>query len=140
MRTTLIAIFLTVLSSVAWSADVLTADAARKAALAGELTVVDIRTREEWAQTGLPDVAHAMDMTEKGFARRLVELYEAHPNRPMAIICASGARSTYVVTALRERGLDRLVNIREGMTGGQHGPGWLAKKLPVRALEQPLSQ
>ena len=36
--------------------------------------------------------------------------------------------------------VDRLVNIREGMTGGQHGPGWLAKKLPVRAREQPLAQ
>ena len=55
MRTTLIAILLTVLSTVAWSADVLTADEARKAALAGELTVVDIRTHEEWAQTGLPE-------------------------------------------------------------------------------------
>jgi rhodanese-related sulfurtransferase len=79
-----------------------------------------------------------MDMTQQGFAQRLVELYEAHPNRPMAIICASGARSTYVVTALRERGLKRLVNIREGMTGGRNGPGWLAKNLPVRSIDQPI--
>ena len=138
MRTILMALLLAVTSSSTWAADVLSADAARKAALAGELTIVDIRTPQEWAQTGVPDVAHAMDMTRKGFAQRLIELYEAHPDRPMAIICASGARSTYVVTALEQRGLTRLVNIREGMSGGQHGKGWIANSLPTRRADQPL--
>lgn len=140
MRAILIAILFATMSSFAWAADALTPEDARKAALAGELTIVDIRTPQEWAQTGLPDVAHAIDMTQKGFAQRLVELYEAHPERPMAIICASGARSTYVVTALEQRGMDRLLNIREGMTGGKYGPGWLARKLPVRATDQPMTK
>ena len=138
MRLFLAAILFSLFSTLGWSADGLSAEDARKAALDGELTVVDIRTKQEWKTTGLPDVAHAMDMTQKGFVSRLLDLYEAYPDRPMAIICASGARSTYVVTALRERGLRRLINIREGMTGGPNGPGWLAKKLPVRTVDQPI--
>lgn len=137
MRAMLFLLYVLLLPVSAWSADVMSAADARKAALAGELTLVDIRRPEEWAETGVPDVAHVLDMTQSGFAKRLVELYQAHPNRPMALICASGARSTYVVTALEERGFDRILNVREGMFGSQHGPGWLKQELPVRAPGRP---
>lgn len=140
MRKLLLLILIALMPINAWSADVLSAQAARKAALAGEVTLVDIRRPDEWAVTGVPDVAHAMDMTQPGFAKRLVELYQAHPDRPMALICATGGRSTYVATALEQRGMTRIVNVREGMLGSQDGPGWVAHNLPVRKADQPRAE
>ena len=136
MRTLILAALAFMISSVAIAADVITATEAREAALAGEVTLVDIRTPQEWAATGVPDVAHALDMTEAGFVGKLLALYEEHPDRPLALICATGGRSTYVATALEERGLDRLLNVSEGMSGSQHGPGWLARSLPVRRADE----
>lgn len=137
MRALLLILWISLIPVSAWSGDVMTAEAARKAALAGELTLVDIRRPDEWAVTGVADVAHAMDMTEPGFAKRLVELYEAHPDRPMALICATGGRSGYVATALEQRGMTRIIDVGEGMMGSQQGPGWLSRKLPVRKADQP---
>ena len=93
MRMTVLAILMSLVSSIAWSEDALTAKDAREAALAGELTLVDIRRPEEWAASGVADVAHTLDMTQEGFVQRLVDLYQTHPERPLALICASGARS-----------------------------------------------
>lgn len=117
--------------------DTLTADEARRAALAGEITLVDIRTPEEWAKTGVPDVAHALDMKSDGFVRDLLELYNRHPDRGLAVICASGGRSGYVASALAQRGMHRIVNVPEGMFGAEGAPGWLARSLPVRAAGTP---
>lgn len=136
MRTFILAALAFLISNATFAADVITAAEARAAALAGEVTLVDIRTPQEWAATGVPDVAHALDMTEEGFVQKLLALYEAHPDRPMAVICATGGRSTYVTTALEQRGLDRLINVSEGMSGSKHGPGWLARSLPVRGADE----
>lgn len=137
MRALLLFFWVSLIPLNALSAEVMSAEAARKAALAGEITLVDIRRPDEWAVTGVADVAHAMDMTANGFAKRLVELYQAHPDRPMALICATGGRSTYVATALEQRGMTRIINVTEGMMGSQQGPGWVARNLPVRKADQP---
>ena len=80
MRTFILAALAFLISSATFAADVITAADAREAALAGEVTLVDIRTPQEWAATGVPDVAHALDMTEEGFVQKLLALYEAHPD------------------------------------------------------------
>lgn len=139
MRAILLAILGLAVWTQAWSAEILTAEQARAAALAGEITLVDIRTPEEWDRTGVPDVAHTLNMHEKGFASRLLSLYEAHPDRPMAVICATGGRSNYVTTALEQRGLTRLLDVSEGMMGSEAGPGWLKRSLPVRKPGEPLA-
>lgn len=138
MRAVLLAALGVIMAGTAWAADVMTAEQARSAALSGEITLVDIRTPQEWSETGVPDVAHVLNMHSDGFASRLLALYEAHPDRPLAVICATGARSTYVTTALEQRGLTRLLNVREGMLGSKHGPGWLSRSLPVRKATEPL--
>ena len=132
MRLLLVAVLSLFLSGAAFASDVMTADQARKAALAGEVTLVDIRTPQEWTASGVPDAAHLLDMKSEGFVQRLMALYQAHPDRPVAFICASGVRSAYVTRALTDRGLDRIVNVSEGMFGNDSGPGWMARGLPVR--------
>lgn len=122
----------------ALAADVLTADKARDAALSGEVVLIDIRTPEEWADSGVADVAHTLNMHGKGFVVKLKELMDANPGKPLAMICATGARSTYLTTALEQRGIE-VLNVREGMFGSQTGPGWLARSLPTRKPGDPIA-
>jgi rhodanese-related sulfurtransferase len=52
-------------------------------------------------------------------------------NRPIALICARGNRSSLASSALAEAGYTQVYNIREGMLGSPDGPGWLARGLPT---------
>ena len=118
---------------------VLTAEAAREQALKGEIVLVDIRTPPEWAETGVPDVAHLIDLHGDKFAVKLKRLMDEHPGKPIAMICATGGRSSYVAKALEQRGIT-ILNVREGMMGSPDGPGWRRKGLPVRAPDQPRTE
>lgn len=109
---------------------------ARAAALKGEIVLIDIRTPEEWSATGVPDVAHTIDLHGEKFVVKLNRLMQAHPDKPVAMICATGGRSSYVAKALEQRGIT-ILNVREGMMGSPDGPGWLKSGLPVRAPDQP---
>ena len=120
------------LGNAAQAAELMGAAEARSAALAGEIVLVDIRTPEEWAKTGVADVAHPLNMRGQGFVARLKKLMDANAGKTLAVICATGGRSTFLTEALRQRGLS-IVNVREGMLGSNDGPGWLKRSLPVRA-------
>ncbi|MGD1926577.1 MAG: rhodanese-like domain-containing protein [Paracoccaceae bacterium] len=137
MRGILLGEILLLSTGLARADETMTADDARRAALSGEVTLVDIRTPEEWAETGVPDVAHALNMKSDGFVRDLLPLYNQHPERPLAVICATGGRSGYVTEVLAQRGMTRIVNVPEGMFGAGGEPGWLARSLPVRTPEAP---
>ena len=52
-------------------------------------------------------------------------------DRPIALICARGNRSTHAQRILRNAGFTRVYNIREGMFGSRDGPGWLSQTLPT---------
>jgi len=55
----------------------------------------------------------------------------ADRDRPIALICARGNRSTVASSALTQAGYTHVYNIREGMFGSPDGPGWLARGLPT---------
>lgn len=107
------------------------ADAAYKAAKAGEIILVDIRRPDEWLGTRVGEGAIALDMREDSFVASLVALRQANPDKPIALICATGMRSAYVTSALTGRGFPGLVDVSEGMIGGKNGPGWLERGLPT---------
>jgi rhodanese-related sulfurtransferase len=107
------------------------ADAAYKAAQAGDIILVDIRRPEEWLETRVGEGAIALDMREESFVASLVALRQANPDKPIALICATGMRSAYVASALTGRGFPGLVDVSEGMIGGKNGPGWLKRGLPT---------
>jgi rhodanese-related sulfurtransferase len=125
----------------AWSASaetvIIGADEALARAEAGEITIVDIRSPAEWAETGLP--ARAVGATLLDDARRprpafldeILALVEGDRSRPIALICARGNRSALAARLLAEQGFTRLHDIGEGMIGGAGGPGWLARDLPT---------
>lgn len=104
---------------------------AHEAAKAGKLVLVDIRTPEEWADTGVPDGAIRLDMTGSAFEVRLAALKLDHPGKPIALICRTGNRTSTLQKTLAARGWKELVDVRGGLLGNPRDKGWLAEGLPV---------
>lgn len=109
----------------------LDAETAFQRAAAGELILIDIRQPEEWAETGSPEGAHRLDLRSPDFLDRLAALTDGDTNRPIALICASGGRSSRMAKALTEAGFTNVLDVSEGMLGSSAGPGWLARGLPT---------
>ena len=104
---------------------------AHEAARAGKLVLVDIRTPDEWADTGVPDGAIRLDMTGSAFEVRLAALKLDHPGKPIALICRTGNRTSTLQKTLAARGWKELVDVRGGLLGNPRDKGWLAEGLPV---------
>jgi glyoxylase-like metal-dependent hydrolase (beta-lactamase superfamily II)/rhodanese-related sulfurtransferase len=83
------------------------------------LLVLDVREPVEWAESHIPGATH-IPMRE--VATRLAELPR---NRPIALLCRGGARSSLVGSMLLGRGFTDLVNVWGGMAG------WHQAGLPV---------
>lgn len=103
----------------------------------GEIVLIDIRTPQEWQESGVPATAHLLNMQDKTFMPGLRALGAQHPGKPIAMICATGGRSGYVTKRLKEVGFTGLINVSEGMFGSAAGPGWLKQNLPTRQATEP---
>ena len=97
----------------------------------GEITLIDVRTPQEWRQGGVPEGAHAIELAPT-FLARLNELTGGDRDRPLAFICATGSRSEYVATELARRGWTHVIDVAGGIYGGRKGRGWIADGLPMR--------
>ncbi|MDC0033826.1 rhodanese-like domain-containing protein [Alphaproteobacteria bacterium] len=108
---------------------------------AGEMTLIDVRSPQEWWKTGVPRGAKAITIHDlngmSGFVAAAIRAVNGKLNLPLALICARGGRSLRAVNALREAGFTKLINVREGMLGNPiDGPGWLNRKLPVEPCKK----
>lgn len=110
---------------------VMSAEEAHRKASEGELVLLDIRSPREWKQTGVGASAKPVSMHMPGFLRKIEEATGGDKSRPVAVMCASGGRSSAVAPKLAEAGYETVYNVKEGMTGGQHGQGWAPSGLPV---------
>jgi rhodanese-related sulfurtransferase len=111
--------------------EILTAAEAFAKAATGDIILIDIRTPEEWAKTGSGAGAKRLDMRRNDFAAALDELLSGDKSKPVALICARGARSSRLSRTLREAGYTNIIDVPEGMLGSYAGPGWLARGLPL---------
>ncbi|MGO4735360.1 rhodanese-like domain-containing protein [Bosea sp. 2KB_26] len=102
-------------------------------AKAGTLILVDIRTPEEWADTGVPVGAIRLDMEASAFEARLAALRLENPGKTIALICRTGNRSSSLQRKLAGRGWRDIVDVRGGLLGSPGDKGWLAEQLPVTA-------
>lgn len=114
---------------------VMSASEAHTRSQAGEIVLVDIRTPEEWRETGIPIGAHAINMAEppKVFLDKLMQAVGGDRTQRIALICRTGNRSNVLQTQLVRAGFTNVVDVAEGVAGGRHGRGWLKLGLPVRA-------
>jgi len=104
----------------------------------GERLLIDVRSKLEWGQTGVPKGAKAITIhNPEGVASFIGKVRAAAGGdsaRPIAFICATGVRSAYAYSLLREAGFSELYNVTEGMLGNpRHGPGWLKRGLPTES-------
>jgi rhodanese-related sulfurtransferase len=113
----------------------LTAPEAYAQAKAGTLTLIDVRTADEWQQTGVAKGAVCINMAkangEAGFIRQVDTKLGGNRNAPIGLIGLAGNRAALAQEALREAGFIHVYNIKEGMRGGSAGPGWIARGLPL---------
>lgn len=114
---------------------ILSAPEAHEAAANGTIPLIDIRTPSEWDETGVPENAFAINMISPGFVRDLDAALDGDRSKPFAMICATGGRTRFMASALRKLGFTSPLDVSEGMMGSGAGPGWLARKLPVRRVE-----
>lgn len=111
--------------------------AAHAGAVAGTLTLIDIRRPDEWQLTGIGEGAHPLDMRRDDFNAALLALVQGNRAAPIALICARGVRSARMSTRLANAGFRQIINVPEGMLGAAEGPGWIARGLPVQPLPTP---
>ena len=109
----------------------LTVEQAHLAALAGDITLIDIRRPEEWAMTGVPAGAVPIDMRSTQFVDMLLAQTKGQTDRPIALICARGVRSAWLAGQLAQAAFANVLDVPEGMMGSGAGPGWLKRGLPV---------
>jgi rhodanese-related sulfurtransferase len=103
-------------------------------AKSGDIVLVDVRRPSEWRASGVPASGYAITMHQNttGFVKQLLAATGGRRDRPLALICATGGRTTWLQPQLRKAGFTNLINVTEGMYGSRFGPGWLKKRLPVR--------
>lgn len=99
----------------------------------GSTILVDIRSRQEWRETGIASVAIPLSMHEPGFFKGINKLQSENPNKTIALICAVGGRTAYMNELLSRQGFENISDVSEGMFGGKNGTGWIPSGLPVKA-------
>lgn len=103
------------------------------------ISLLDVRSRPEWADTGLAKGAWPVSMHERGFEQRLFAARDLSAGKPVALICATGGRSARLLAALKRAGYTGFIDVSEGMLGSRRGPGWIARGLPMTDLETALA-
>ena len=111
---------------------ILSAEDARQMADDGKLLFVDIRNPNEWMQTGLPEGAIGLTPTDMSFVDELLQIVEGNKAHPIALICATGNRSSQLQRFLIDQGFESVMDVNEGMHGNRStGPGWILRGLPT---------
>jgi len=80
------------------------------------ITLIDVRTPGEFNQAHIK-ASHSMPLGSVGELIKSQGLDQ--PNRPIAVICASGSRSMLAATQLKRMGLDPVYNISGGISAWQ---------------------
>ncbi|MDU8929598.1 rhodanese-like domain-containing protein [Alisedimentitalea sp. MJ-SS2] len=123
-------------TALAQSREVWSAMQAHEALLEDRLRLLDIRSREEWQETGVTRDVGLVSMHESRFPERLFATRRLAEGRAVALICATGGRSGAVMQALWQAGHAGFVDVSEVMLGNRLGPGWIATGLPVITMSE----
>lgn len=115
------------------------ASAAYDALRADSMRIIDVRTRDEWQETGVGAGVWPLSMHEDRFTERLFAAKALAGDRVIGLICATGGRSASLVRALQRAGYDGYADISEGMLGSRRGAGWIRTGLPVVSIDTALA-
>lgn len=141
MRRFLLATIIWAMTSLSALAEtpILSAPEAQQRIAEGELILLDIRSRQEWQETGIAKGAWPVSMHERDFGERLQAILAVYPPEQIAMICAVGGRTGHVTSILEKNGIRGVADLSEGMEGNARGPGWIARGLEVVPVEDALA-
>jgi rhodanese-related sulfurtransferase len=89
------------------------ADAAAKLIADGKVTVVDVRTAEEFKEGHIKG-AKNIDITENDFDKKLAELDKS---KPVLVHCQAGGRSTRSLANFEKLGFTQVYHLDGGFSG-----------------------
>ena len=136
ITSTMMVIFLFLLQLTPSSAaELLSAKEAYDRSKANSLVLIDIRSRQEWKDTGIAETAIPLSMHERGFLEGYNKIRSENPGKDIALICATGGRTNFIQTELKKRNLGTVIDVSEGMLGNHRGKGWIALNLPLKKFE-----
>lgn len=87
-----------------------------------QLTLVDIRERDEWVQGHIPDAA----FVPRGFLELQIEQHQPDRSAPVVVYCAGGVRSALAARNLQEMGYENVYSLIGGFNG------WKNASLPFK--------
>lgn len=119
---------------------IISAQEAYDLSVKNRLTVIDIRSPQEWLKSGVPKGARTITMHDprgkRAFLKAIREAVSGDTTHPIAVICAVGGRSHWVRRFLTQNGFSNVVDISEGLFGrGDKKPGWLNRQLPIESCD-----
>ena len=100
------------------------------------LTIIDVRTINEWKMTGIIPTSILINMHDdkyqerKDFVEEITEKLLEYQDKNVAFICASGARSKIITDYLINKGYKNIYHIPDGIMGKQND-GWLFNGYPL---------
>ena len=92
---------------------------------AGEITLVDVRMPDEWAQTGTPVGSVRATLQDPEFLAHLARAVDNDLSARIAFSCAVGGRSLQAAIVARQNGYQTVYNVDGGFAA------WHASELPV---------
>jgi hydroxyacylglutathione hydrolase len=101
------------------SYEITTPQAVAERVVNGEITVLDVRADNEWAEGHLPEAKHLM----LGYLPNRFE--EVPTDKPIVVQCRSGARSAIGASILQAKGVSQVMNLAGGYQA------WAAAGLPI---------
>ncbi len=113
----------------------LSAPEAFEALKQGRVRVIDIRTPQEWRETGVVPGAARVDFYRgpEVLLNAVLQMVGGDKSAPIVLVCRTGNRTAQAQKFLQAQGFSRVYNLQEGMAGSSAGPGWLKRKLPVES-------
>ena len=108
-----------------------------------KMIIIDVRTVNEWKETGIIPESMLINMHDsnfsekKDFLKEIEEVIHSQPQKQIAIICASGGRSSLTSNALISKGYKNIYNVSGGILGknNENLPGWLSLSLPIEQCD-----
>src|SRR5204863_1518003 len=94
-----------------------------------EVVVVDVRTKEEWAQGHVPGAIHL----DRGFLELKAEQLVPDKSKRVVCYCAGGTRSLFAAKALKTLGYERVESLIKGFNGWKEAG--LSFKVPAKLSE-----
>ena len=90
---------------------------------AGDMVLLDIRSRGEWQETGIASGAWPVSMHEPDFGLKLQQIMLLYKPEQIAIICATGGRTKYMAKTLDGLGIQGHYRFIRRHDGQRKRPG-----------------